>query len=188
MQLHAPDNPITFTAHEVTQVSAIPGQGFPHPPSSSYLEKLSPSKHLSNSKSSIWKHHHTLCSTHTTQPQWKAYNSLQPSCAQLPHHPPVSTFSTIPQVCFKQETLILQTLLHPTLLLGPTAAGNFSQARGTLGKAALLTKVQACPKTSPLPYEYLPHTLSTYDIHTSIYQSLRRILPHPHCTSLFPRL
>lgn len=130
---------------EDTQASAIPGQGFPHRPSSSYLGRLI----LSNLRNFTWKHHHTLCSTHPHQR--KAYNSVHPSHAKLPHHPPVGTFSTIPQVCFKQETQPLNTTAA-TLLLVPQQLETAHKHMPLSGKAALLTssslftRVQTFPK------------------------------------------
>lgn len=147
---------------EATQASAIPGQGSPCSPSSSYLGRLSPSKCLSNLRNFTWKHHHTLCSTLPTP-----NGRYIPVCTFL-----LQRFSAILQLVLSPQThkspsnrrhLASEHYCSHTPT-GPAATGNCSQACATLGQgctltsSSLLTRVQACPKTSPLLYEF-HHTL-----------------------------
>lgn len=162
MQLHAPADPITLTAHgshigichSWARLSPSPRQFLPWETKPIQMLLKLEELHLEAPS-------HPLL--HPPHPQWKAYTSTHLSSAKLSHHLPVGTFSTNPRLLQIGDIQPLNTTAA-TLLLVPQQLETAHKHVPLLGKAALLTssslltRVQACPKTSPLPYEY-HHTL-----------------------------
>lgn len=193
MQLCAPANPITLTAHgsrvstchSWTRLSSSPKQTLSWEtkpiqtalkPEELHLEILS----------------QTLLPTPPI-PNRRHIPCVHLSHAKLSHHPPVGIFSTNPQVCSNRRHLAFERYCSHTSTC-PTATGNYSQVCVTPGQGCTphlqftFHSSASLPKNLSFTLWITPYTLSTCDTHTTICQSLRRILLHPHCTSLFLRL